>query len=343
MRSKDNVLGRVAAGTRAFALASIALELFARGAGLANWDITEPHARLGRWRTPESRQIRFNEGFHVGRVNEYGYLGGAYPADRSADALRIALIGDSFVEAFQLFGRAHFGTLLEAEPALSSRRVEVLNFGMSGLNLEDMAVVQTVLVEAFSPDYTLFFVRDSDFSLRDETPERPFFRIDAAGLTIDSSFTESRQYRLASNPAVRLMGRSALLSLVRRGAEASRANLQRPRGDSTRGVGSRLEGGVRPRWDVVSGVLAKLASPTQGAANVVITWDTLQADAEAALAHHDLDRWRLDGALERLAATGRAPDWWPVSNRKGHWNSHAHRAIAAELATRIAQRSPEAR
>ena len=257
----------------------------------------------------------------------------------------MALIGDSFVEGFQLFGRAHFGRLLEMEPALSDRRVEVLNFGMSGLDLEDMAIVQATLVDDFSPDYTLFFVRDSDFSLAERKVNRAFFRVSPAGLVIDSTFTESRWHQLERHPAVRVLERSALLSLIRRGSAAARIELARrsPGGGEQDLDFPKLTSGARPRWDVVSRVLERLATPSHESTNIVITWEALQPDAEAALRRHQLDRWRLDDSLERLAAAGLDPEWWPISGRKGHWNRHAHRAIAAALAVRLSRHAPAAR
>ena len=59
--------------------------------------------------------------------------------NKSANVLRIALIGDSYIEGFQLFERHHFKTYLEQKLSQKlKKKVEVLNFGIGGADLRGM-------------------------------------------------------------------------------------------------------------------------------------------------------------------------------------------------------------
>ena len=119
---------------------------------------------LGRTFRPNARAALLQEGFYMDRINEYGYLGPAYPPEKTKGSLRVALCGDSFVEAFQVFPQWNLRSVLEAELSKRlGRRVEVLNFGRSGQDLRTMYTYYKDLVSQFQPDITIFIVIDHAF------------------------------------------------------------------------------------------------------------------------------------------------------------------------------------
>lgn len=111
------------------------------------------------------------EGFYIGEINRFGYPGKEYPPLRYNNSLRIALIGDSYVEGFQLFERLHFARLMEKELSQElNKPVEVLNFGTGGADFRGMYLRYIKLAKNFNPDITLFFLKQEDLVKKDAIP-----------------------------------------------------------------------------------------------------------------------------------------------------------------------------
>jgi hypothetical protein len=97
-------------------------------------------------------------------ANAFGYRGPAVPREKPGDTLRILLVGDSFT----------YGMGVEQDQTLSAwmerglrerlgRRVEVLNFGIPGLNVEDALVQYRHFAAAWEHDLVLYASFDNDF------------------------------------------------------------------------------------------------------------------------------------------------------------------------------------
>ena len=68
---------------------------------------------VGKKMNPGKRITYFEDGFYLGKVNDQGYLGKPYPPERTEGTIRIALLGDSYVEGFHLVEQYHFSHLLK--------------------------------------------------------------------------------------------------------------------------------------------------------------------------------------------------------------------------------------
>lgn len=113
---------------------------------------------------PGSRLFEINEGLYIGEINKYGYLGPSYPQQKRGNTIRIALMGDSYVEGFQLFDRYHFRNLIETKlTERLNKNIEVLNFGRSGFDFFSMYAYYKKYASNFSPDIVLFFIGEHDF------------------------------------------------------------------------------------------------------------------------------------------------------------------------------------
>src|SRR5208282_382009 len=70
------------------------------------------------------------------RINQDGFRGPDYARPKPAGVVRVAVLGDSYVEAMQVAEDQTFtaviGRTLATSPALRGRRVEALNFGVDG-------------------------------------------------------------------------------------------------------------------------------------------------------------------------------------------------------------------
>lgn len=154
------------------------------------------HPALGKKMIPKKRVCYFNEGFYLGAINQYGYLGQAYPSERSPESLRIALFGDSYTEGFQLFRERHFSYLLEERLNRQGKQTyEVLNFGVSDYRYSDMAIQYRLFAQDFQPDVLLFLIDNTVFLPPSGFLPAPRLMQQYDSLTIDYSFRESNTFR----------------------------------------------------------------------------------------------------------------------------------------------------
>jgi len=117
--------------------------------------------------------------------------------------LRIAVLGDSFVEALQVPLEETFGAVLERQlaqcEALRGRNVEVLNFGVSGFSTAQELEMLRHYVWRYEPDIVLlaFFagndVRDNSRRLSPDGV-RPYYSLAGDELVLDQSFREHPFY-----------------------------------------------------------------------------------------------------------------------------------------------------
>ena len=204
------------------------LEMVLRTTHLFNARVswTEPDRDIG-WRfTPGREYWFFGENDHpiTGRINSTGWRDKERTVETPASTYRIAVLGDSYVEAFQVELDSTFCAI--GERALNAvhppqfDHVEVMIFGRSGMSPSDESFVLTRDVLPCQPDAViLLFTPHNDIA--DVNPataadtERPFVDLERSGdnVVMDRSFTRRRGFRIrtAINP---LKQHSALVSLM---------------------------------------------------------------------------------------------------------------------------------
>jgi len=97
-------------------------------------------------------------------VNELGYRGRAYPRDKPAGVLRIAVLGDSLTYGQGVAAEDTVPAQLERQLATSPsrRRIEVLNFGIAGLNLDEYREQLELFAAEWHPDIVLTYLYGND-------------------------------------------------------------------------------------------------------------------------------------------------------------------------------------
>lgn len=160
-------------------------------------------------------------------INPQGFRQGARGPAKPPGTFRVAVLGDSFIEAFQVPEEATFCAVLERElsrcRALSGRRVEVLNFGASGYGTAQELLMLENYVWDYAPDAVVlaFFaandVRNNAYELEPDHA-RPFLRREDGCWRWDDSFRQHPDYVKARSPSVRrkvaLINRLRLLQLA---------------------------------------------------------------------------------------------------------------------------------
>lgn len=162
-------------------------------------------AELGLALRPGAEGVFREEGDANFRINSQGLRDAEHAIVKPPGVVRIAVLGDSFAEALQVPVRDTFWAVLERRlagcPALDGRRVEALNFGVSGYSTAQSLIALRRKVWRYDPDIVLlaFFagndVTDNAFALSGYA-RRPYFRLEEGRLVLDDGFLKDRRLRL---------------------------------------------------------------------------------------------------------------------------------------------------
>jgi lysophospholipase L1-like esterase len=160
-------------------------------------------------------------------INRYGFRHGDREPRKPNGTFRIAVLGDSFIEAFQVPEQETFCAVLERElngcGAVGNQSVQVLNFGVSGYGTAQELLMLRHHVWQYEPDLVVlaFFagndLRNNSFDL-EPYRVRPFYRLAGGELTVDNSFRQHPDFLRAHSASVRLkvamINRSRILQLI---------------------------------------------------------------------------------------------------------------------------------
>jgi hypothetical protein len=153
------------------------------------------------------------EGESYVRINSDGLRDRERPKAKLADTVRIAVLGDSFSEAMHVPMEQTFWFLLERKlqecRAFPGKRVEVINFGVSGYGTAQELMTLRQKVWDYSPDLVVLAfttyndIYDNSRALS-RTEEVPYFVYRNGELTYDDSFRNSSTYRQRDSKLNRL-------------------------------------------------------------------------------------------------------------------------------------------
>jgi len=205
---------------RALKLAVVALsvlfgllvcELALRAAGYTYPLFYEPDEVRGYALSPGAEGVYRKEGRSFVRVNPDGLRDEEHERPKPAGVFRVALLGDSYAEALQVEREETFWSVAEGLlggcPPAAGRRVEFVNFGVSGYGTAQELLTLREKVWAYEPDLVLLAVTTNN-DLTDNTralkgtDEIPYFVLRGDGLVLDDSFRRDPAFRWRqSSPA----------------------------------------------------------------------------------------------------------------------------------------------
>lgn len=261
---------------------------------------------------------------------------------KPADTFRIAVLGDSFAEAFQVPAEKAFWSVLEqkaqacaASPAVAfaGKKVEVLNFGVSGFSTARELIQLRERVWEYQPDLVLLLVttrndiRDNSRALnRYGSGPLPYFVFRDGKLVGDNSLLNARNQSLGFRLQQSFAGQglnwlrtySRLLSLV----DAAREGYNQ-RSEATTNETSGSEAGLddevfrEPRdaawvdaWQVTEALIVQMRDEVRarGAQFLVVTGTTgIQVSPDAAIRDAYMKRLEVESLSypdERIKALG---------------------------------------
>jgi lysophospholipase L1-like esterase len=150
---------------------------------------------------PGVRSRRESEGQPWIRINRDGLRGPETTLEPPRGTYRIALLGDSFIEAFEVPYQNTVGEVIERRlSALRGTPVEVLNFGVGGYGTAQELLTLRHKVWKYSPDLVLLAVTTGNDISDNYRPLKrseyvPYYVYQGDSLVLDSTFLDTPGYR----------------------------------------------------------------------------------------------------------------------------------------------------
>ena len=191
-------------GGIAFAL--LVAEVLLRLVGFNYFNPYVPDQDVGYSLKPNVEGWWKREGLTYVRINSHGFHDREHTIAKPPDTFRIAVLGDSYVEAFQVPIERAFWSVMERKlqecHPTNGRRIEVLSFGVSGFSTSRELILLQKRVWQYSPDVVVLLVtssndiRDNSRRLSHYTNALPYFVIQDGKLALDDSQIAARSRTL---------------------------------------------------------------------------------------------------------------------------------------------------
>lgn len=188
-------------------LAALALcEAGLRVAGVSFPSFYELDPYRGRAHRPGAKGWFEREGGARVRINADGMRDREHAWNKPPGMRRVALLGDSFVQAVQVDLDSTLGAVLERRLAshAAGRRIEVLNFGVASYGTAQEYLTLRHRVWKYAPDVVVLAVLTGN-DIQDNSRAlsgvrlRPYFYFDGPTLRLDTSFRDLPEYRAQGN------------------------------------------------------------------------------------------------------------------------------------------------
>lgn len=209
------------------AIAEIALALV----GFSHVSLITYDERRGFAPRPGAKGWYTYEGKSYVEINKHGLRDRNHSLAKPEDTVRIAVLGDSFTEAWQVPVTETFWSIMEKELAncttFANQEVEVINFGVSNYGTAQQLLTLRHKAWQYQPDIVVLAMFTGNDIINnskklEKDPMRPFFVYQEGELVLDNSFQELpsyqkeksllwRSFKTASNYSrvVQLLGKSA--------------------------------------------------------------------------------------------------------------------------------------
>ncbi|HEY2846565.1 MAG TPA: SGNH/GDSL hydrolase family protein, partial [Pyrinomonadaceae bacterium] len=191
-----------------FTLAFFLLEIGLRIVGYSSPEFYEMDDHVGYGLIPGMSGWYTREGRSWVEINTDGFRDVEHTVEKPPDVYRIAVIGDSYVEALQVDRGEMFTNYIAPAAAncdaVAGKGIEILTFGVSGYGTAQELLMVREKVWKYSPDLVLLvFTTNNDVSdnLRafKQSPI-PYFEVRNGELTLDDSFRNDHVFvRRSSN------------------------------------------------------------------------------------------------------------------------------------------------
>jgi hypothetical protein len=279
---------------------------------------------------PNRRIFLIKEGFYMGKTNKNGTLGDEFEPTKTKNILRIALIGDSYVEGFQVFPRYHFSYHLKSKlkESFSDKKIELLNFGISGLNFGGMFDKYLNIIK-YQPDYIFFFLHNRNFNGVETGTINRILNYHTSDIRVKSdkanfikdlglySFIGNVYSLFKSNTteAFQILFDKFYILLELTTISKPEKNI----------------GDIEFNYTAITNVLDQIQMRKAGEIYFVEIND-LDESIKRLLYKHNIKIFSLRSAYQNVLQQGSDPFYWATINGKAHWNHLSHSEIGKFLA-----------
>ena len=194
-------------------LGAIIAEIALRVAGYSYPVFYVPDAARGFALRPNMEGWYRKEGEGYTKINSDGLRDREHEKTKPPGTIRIAVLGDSYPEAFPVSMEDAFWSIMEKKlqecGAFGGKKIEVINFGVSGYGTAQELITLREHAWQYSPDIVMLAVTtnndisDNSRALK-KTDEAPYFIYRDGKLTRDDSFKETRAFRWRQSKLNRL-------------------------------------------------------------------------------------------------------------------------------------------
>jgi len=329
-----------------FTFSIILVELFLRLTEVSLPSSVYDDARFGRSHKANASIFKISsEGFCMNKVNEFGYLGTPYNQKRTPNSIRIALIGDSYIEGLQLFEKHHFRKKLEDQlSSITNKKVEVLNFGIGGIDFRGMYLLFREKISTFKPDYCLYFIKKNDLVQKDNLPV-PEFYLDNDSLKLNYEFMNSEESKMRKKFAfIRNYAFGNLLKecyeyyhIGRTGDILFEKLNPFKSAPKKQNMKKSVSKDKDTSYKINSAILKQLGSlgNPHTAKSIIVISSELPEYYNELIIDYNLEVIKLNEELSKYGKEGRDLKYWKASKKYGHWNHNGHEVVANFLSTSL--------
>lgn len=311
------------------------MEFFFSSAGISVPSInvdTEKGERYLPNRTVSS--LFTTEGFGLARTNAKGWFGKSY--DKKNDSLlSIAVIGNSYVAARQVFERNNF--IVKAEKVINKSGhqppIALYNFGKEALPVQELLYVIEEIETDYNPDYMLVLLTDRSFGRINRMI--PFYELNEGKLKLNTAFKQSSNFKIYSRMKSLGLEQSSLVYLLYRVKNRLSQTpsiifdkFYIPRGESNENI----ENIVLQLSETDQTVLKAIDKKRK-----IIFVLSIDSDKNKLLETliESSPVISLKDVLEQIRTEGMDPNYWHIDDKTGHWNNIAHRLVGEVLAEEL--------
>ena len=298
--------------------------------------IVEIDPIIGEKFIPGKKQTLVNEGFYIGSINKFGYIGPEYPPRKtSSNDFRITILGDSYVAGVELFDKSHFRSILEQSLKYQTKKnIEVMNFGKDGLALSGLFAYRNNFVNKFDQDLTLIFVNYRDFVAK-ERFFIPNYELQNKKLVMVSEFKNSEKYN--SYQKLSWLNQYSLVFLFYKCMNLkSRAWKIIFDKFYTGGEDFKKKYEVETTQTFGFSVVSKaiIDSLAKDPKVMLVLKGSFPDSVKSYIQNTGIKTIDINIPLDSMIKAGSDPNYWKVSKRSGHWNHDAHMAIGNYLSAK---------
>ena len=285
--------------------------------------------RFGRVRNTNSRFILFNEGFGIFDFNEFGYLETVSNKKYSDNTFKVAFLGDSFVESFQVFKRHHFLNYTEQNLIKDSLDIKTMNFGRSGFDFLDMYGYQKEFVNMFNPNLIVYMIGDYDLipdSNIDPLVPRPRLVNKKVVTSLNLDEQEVNKFIFYQ----KLLNNSVLFNLINKCRKKIKVSsfksifFKSP--IHSNDLVNKNEYFMKNNLDPI---IFHILNDFDSTKTIIINIGENKFPDSFLLncKRNGIKNYNLSPILKSIKDSSQEPTYWNVTNKSGHWNQHSHYII----------------